>query len=380
MARIVVAPDSFKGCLPADQVAAALAAGLRHVGHEAVPLPLADGGEGTVAACLRAGFTAHFADVTGPTGARVETTIAFDGTTAVVELADACGFVRLPGHRPAPMTASTLGLGEAVLAALDLAPARIVLGLGGSASTDGGTGLLAALGAQLVDDSGAPVPLGGGSLHRVRRLDLSAARAAVGDVELVGATDVTSPLTGTDGAAHVFGPQKGADPAQVAALDAGLTNLARLAGFPTDLPGSGAAGGTGFAVLLLGGSLVSGADFVLDLVGLDAALAGADAVVTGEGRLDDTSAAGKLVGAVAGRARAAAVPVAAVVGNDARTRPDATLPAVALDVIAGDTSRDPAAALRALDAAATLAVDALRLPHPAAAGVAVPALALTTLA
>lgn len=360
MTRVLVAPDKFKGCLHAIDVTRSLAHGLEAGGAEAVKLPLADGGDGTVAACLRAGYRAYAVEVAGPTGGRVEATIAFDGTTAVVELADCCGLARLPHHRLAPTTATTVGVGEAMLAALRLDPERVVVGLGGSASTDGGTGLLSALGAVFTDANGAPVPLGGRGLGAIARVDLSSARDALEGVELIGATDVCSPLTGRLGAAQVFAPQKGADAGQVALLEAGLENLAAHARFASDIPGSGAAGGTGYALLLLGGTLESGADFVLDLVGFDDALAGCDAVVTGEGRLDDTSVAGKLVGAVTERAVRQGRSVVAVVGSDGRsTRGPLLTPdgveagaVVSLEDVAGrSTEQEPAAARRALTAA-----------------------------
>lgn len=356
MTRVLVAPDSFKGCLPAGEVARALALGLREASCT-TQMPLADGGEGTVQACLDAGFRGIDVEVAGPTGGRVEATIAFDGTTAVVELADCCGLARLPRHRLAPTEATTVGVGEAILAALRLDPDRIVVGLGGSASTDGGTGLLSALGAVFTDANGAPVPLGGRGLARIARVDLSAAREALQDVELVGATDVTSPLTGAHGAAHVFGPQKGADPAQVLALDAGLANFAAHARFASDIPGAGAAGGAGYALLLLGATLVSGADFVLDIVGFDDALAACDVVITGEGRLDDQTLVGKLVGVVADRAVRAGRPVVAVVGSDGRSSPGPLVTAggvaagsvIALaDLTGRSTASDPRGARAAL--------------------------------
>lgn len=347
--KVLVAPDKFKGSLTAAEVAHHLGSGLEQRGVTVRALPLADGGDGSVAAAVAAGFRPVEVDVAAATGERHTATIAFDGVTAVVEVANTCGLHTLPGGTLAPLTSSSTGVGDAVRAALDLRAMRIVLALGGSAGTDGGAGLLAALGTRFRDDAGRPVSADGGSLRRIHTVD---GLPDLSSVEFVIASDVQNPLTGPDGAAAVYGPQKGADPAQVAALDGGLTHLVdRLAagGRPdahelAATPGAGAAGGLGFAGLLLGGRVVSGADHFLDLVGFEAHLHGCDLVVTGEGRIDDQTLHGKLPAVVA--RRAAPVPVIAVVGrsdlgDDARRRMGVAAVYAIADRTDGDPATDP---------------------------------------
>lgn len=318
--RIVVAPDSFKGSLSADRAAAAVAAGILRAlpGAEPVLRPVADGGEGTVAAALRAGWSPRTAEVTGPDGRPVDAVLALRGATAVLELATAAGLGLL--DRPAPMTATTRGVGELVRHALDAGAERIVLGIGGSATTDGGAGMLQALGLRLLDAHGADVPPGGGGLAALDRIDPSGLDPRLARIEFVVASDVDNPLTGTTGAASVFGPQKGAAPGQVAVLDAALGRyaavLARdLGADVAAVPGAGGAGGTAAGALALGASLVSGAGLVCDLVGLSDALAGASLVVTGEGSLDAQTLRGKAPAEVARRAREARVPCLALAGR-----------------------------------------------------------------
>ncbi|MBM6405371.1 glycerate kinase [Phycicoccus sp. CSK15P-2] len=320
--RVVVASDSFKGSLTSVEVGAAVRSGLldRRADTVVDVVPVADGGEGTVDAALAAGFRAVPAAVHGPTAEPVRTTLAERDGVVVLELADACGLGRLPGRTPRPLAASSRGLGEALRAALDLAPRTMVVGVGGSASTDGGAGMLTALGARVLDPSGAAVPEGGGDLGRAATTDLTGLDPRLRGVRLVLAADVRSPLLGPDGAAAVFGPQKGATPDDVAVLEASLATWAGL--LAPDLvgtPGAGAAGGVGFALLALGAEHRSGVDVVLDLVGLDALLDGADLVVTGEGWLDAQTSSGKAVTGVVRRATAAGVPVVAVCGRTTLT-------------------------------------------------------------
>lgn len=320
--RVVVAPNAFKGSLAPRAAAEAMAAGVRQAapGAACVLRPIADGGDGSLDAFVAAGFARRPVTTRGPTGRPVSSSFATDGSTAVVELASACGMVLLPGADPAPMTSTTEGLGDAIRAALDERPSRIIVCLGGSASTDGGTGLLVALGARLLDADGAPVPPGGTALTRIADLDLSLLDPRLGDTGITVAADVTSPLHGPDGAAAVFAPQKGATPQEVARLDAGLRSwaevLARVTGRDAaGTPGAGAAGGAGAALLAAcGASMAPGAALIADLVGLDDAIADADLVVSGEGRLDAQSILGKGAIAVAMRARARGVPVIAVCG------------------------------------------------------------------
>ncbi|RDI63731.1 glycerate kinase [Nocardia pseudobrasiliensis] len=321
--RIVLAPDKFKGSLSAGAVADAVADGIRRVRPEAVIrwVPVADGGEGTVDAAVSAGFDRVPVEVAGPTGEPVRASFAHDGTVAVVEAAAACGLVRLPGGRPAPLTATSLGVGELLRAALDTGCRTVVLGVGGSASTDGGAGMLAGLGAELLDTAGRPARPGGGGLTEIAYLDLHKLDPRIHEVELVLASDVDNPLLGTHGAAAVFGPQKGADLQQVALLEEGLAHWAALVArrtgyYAVDLPGAGAAGGIGFAALaVLGARRSGGIDVLLDLVGFDRAVAGADLVITGEGSLDAQSLHGKAPVGVAARAAKAGVATIAVAGR-----------------------------------------------------------------
>ena len=325
--RVLVAPDKFKGCLPAVAVAAALARGLRtaHPGLDVVELPVADGGDGTVDAALTAGYVEVVVPASGPTGQPSTARYARLGERAVVELAAVVGLDLLPGGRPDPLHASTRGLGQVVRHALDAGVRELVLGLGGSASTDGGAGLVQELGARLRDAEGRELPSGGAALARLASLDLTELRSRLTGVSVLVAGDVTSPLLGPDGAAAVFGPQKGADPEQVAQLDAALARWASVVAAATGedhaaQPGAGAAGGTGFAALaLLGGEMRSGIELVLDLVGFDQRLAGAALVVTGEGSLDAQSLAGKAPVGVLRRARAVGVPVVVVAGRSLLT-------------------------------------------------------------
>ena len=329
--KIVVAPDKFKGSLPATQVAAAIAAGLHagRPGAQLVTIPVADGGEGTVDATVAAGFERVPVTAAGPTGDPVRTSYARRGEVAVVELACVCGLARMPGgpcsSRAAPLTASSFGAGEVLRAALEAGAHRIILGVGGSASTDGGAGLLEALGARVLDARGEPAGRGGRALHDVAALDLTGLHPAASTAELTLAADVDNPLAGPDGAAEVYGPQKGASPAEVALLDAGLRHWAAVVAAAVGQdwsrsPGSGAAGGVGFAArAVLGARSRPGIELVLELAGFGTALDGADLVITGEGSLDAQSLAGK---APVGVARAAArhgVPVVAVAGRSALT-------------------------------------------------------------
>jgi len=316
--RVVVASDKFKGSLTSNQVAVAVREGVRRINPDAIvdSVPVADGGDGTLAAAVAAGFDLIPVTASGPTGESIRTGYARRGDTAVVELADVSGLVRLPGGRPAPMTATSRGTGELIAAAITSGCTRIILGIGGSATTDGGAGLVRALGAVVGDAEG------GAALKSADSLDLTALRERLAGVEIVVACDVDNPLTGPSGAAATYGPQKGADPEQVAELDAALTHWADLVARETgrdlrDAPGAGAAGGVGFAALaLLGAELRPGIELMLDLVGFHRQLTGADLVVTGEGALDEQTLHGKAVAGVAAAAGAAGVPVVAVCGTN----------------------------------------------------------------
>jgi glycerate kinase len=321
--RVLLAPDKFKGSLTAADVARHLGTGML-AGRpelELTAVPIADGGDGTVDAAVAAGYQRCPVTVSGPTGEPVDTAFALLGTRAVVELADACGLVRLPGGVLAPMTASSAGLGQALLAAVRAGATTVVLGIGGSASTDGGAGLLSALGAAILDETDRPVDPGGGPLARAHRIDLSGLDPAIRSVEILLAADVDSPLLGPTGAAAVFAPQKGASPAQVSALDAALAHWAdmvqrQVPGRWAELPGAGAAGGVGFAALaVLGARSRPGIELVLDLADFAGRLQQADVVITGEGSIDAQTLQGKGPAGVAAAAAALGVPVLAVAGR-----------------------------------------------------------------
>ncbi|MFJ5772981.1 glycerate kinase [Streptomyces sp. NPDC093094] len=323
--RVLVAADKFKGSLTAVQVAERVTAGLRRVvpDLEVEALPVADGGDGTVAAAVAAGFERHEVRVAGPLGDEVTAAFALRGRTAVVEMAEASGLQRLPEGVFAPLTASTYGSGELLRAALDEGARTIVFGVGGSATTDGGAGMLAALGARFLDADGVPVPPGGGGLASLASADLSGLDARLAEVELVLASDVDNPLTGPKGAPEVYGPQKGASPEDVRALDAALAHFAgvleeavgpRAAEF-AEAPGAGAAGGIGYGALLLGARFRPGIEVMLDVLGFAPALARASLVITGEGSLDEQTLHGKAPAGVAAAARAADKEVVAVCGR-----------------------------------------------------------------
>ncbi|WP_405178762.1 glycerate kinase [Nocardia sp. NBC_01377] len=318
--RVVLAPDKFKGSSSAPEVAGAIASGIARVrpDTELVLMPVADGGDGTVDAFVAAGWQRIEVDAPGPTGVVGVATYAMRGETAVVELAAAVGLVKLPRGVPDPLGASTFGLGVVVADALDRGAVEIVIGLGGSASSDGGAGMLRALGVRALDGQGDEVPGGGAALADAVALDRSGIHPGVDSARFVLACDVDNPLLGPRGAVAVYAPQKGADTAQLAILEAALTNWAAVAGIGfADRPGAGAAGGTGFgAMALLGAEVRSGIAVILELLDFAALLDGADLVVTGEGSLDEQSLHGKAPIGVCEAARAAGVPVVAAVGRN----------------------------------------------------------------
>ena len=321
LSRVVLAPDKFKGCLPAAEVAAVLAAGVASVRPdvETVCRPIADGGEGTVEAVVSAGFTRARMTVAGPTGRPVKASYARQGPVAVIEMAEASGLARLPDGRRAALTASTFGTGQLMQEAIRCGCNELVIGLGGSATTDGGTGLLAALGVRFLDGDGTPLPPGGAALQHLARID--AAGLSLRGVKITVASDVAVPLCGPTGAATMFGPQKGASAADVETLEAGLARLAivmaeHLGVNHADRAGAGAAGGTGFALMsMLGAEIRPGVDVVLDAVGFDVVVAGAELVVTGEGAVDAQTLQGKAPMGVLRRALAAGAQVALVGGR-----------------------------------------------------------------
>jgi glycerate kinase len=331
--KVVIATDSFKGTLSSRQAGRAIAGGIRRVlPHTGiVVIPVADGGEGTAEALLSAlGGRWETATVSGPLGAPVEARFAIlaDANRAVIEMAAASGLTLLRPDEYDPLRTTTYGTGELITAALDQGCRELSIGVGGSATVDGGCGAAQALGVRFLAADGKELPagLGGRGLDRIAHLDLTRRDPRIAENTIRVLCDVTNPLCGPAGAARVFGPQKGASAPQVRLLD---ENLAHLAGVirqdlgidVCDVPGSGASGGLGAGLMaFLGARLVSGIEAVLDAVNLNEHLANADLLVTGEGRLDAQSMMGKVVAGVAARAKAAGVPVIAIAGTIA---PDA---------------------------------------------------------
>ncbi|WP_306187913.1 glycerate kinase [Streptomyces sp. MK5] len=322
---VLVAADKFKGSLTAVQVAERVTAGLRRVvpDLQVEALPVADGGDGTVDAAVAAGFERREIRVAGPLGDEVTAAFALRGDTAVVEMAEASGLQRLPAGVLAPLTASTYGSGELLRAALDAGARTIVFGVGGSATTDGGAGMLSALGARFSTAAGEPIPPGGGGLAELAHADLSGLDPRLASVEFVLASDVDNPLTGPKGAPAVYGPQKGASPQDVETLDAALAHYAKVleeaigagAAEYAASPGAGAAGGIGYGALILGARFRAGIEVMLDVLGFAPALARASLVITGEGSLDEQTLHGKAPVGVATAARTADKEVVAVCGR-----------------------------------------------------------------
>jgi glycerate kinase len=352
--RVVIAPDKFKGSLSASEVTAAVAAGLRRVRAdvEIVEVPVADGGDGTVDAALAAGFSPVRVAATGPTGRPVTATYARRGKDAVVELADVVGLRRLPAGRLEALHATTYGLGTVLRHAVGDGATQIVLGVGGSASTDGGVGMLQALGVRFLDASGAELPPGGGALPGLASIDASGLAEGIRSTRVVVASDVDNPLYGPDGAAAVYGPQKGATAADVATLDAGLRRLADVAAASgvdglAECPGAGAAGGAGFgAMAFLGARLEPGIALLLDLVGFDEIVRAADLVVTGEGSLDQQTLHGKVPVGVAAASAQHGVPVVAVAGRCELGADRLTAAGIRRAYALSSLEADPAASMR----------------------------------
>jgi glycerate kinase len=325
--RIVLAPDSFKGCLSAPEVCAALETGMRRADPsiEIESIPIADGGEGTTEVLVAAthGRLEH-AQVTGPRGATVEAPFGLlgDGDAAVLEMAAASGLALLADAERDPLLATTYGTGELILAALDQGARDFVIGIGGSATNEAGMGMAAALGVCFYDAAGKPLEeFGGAALERLAHLDLAPRDPRVAASRFRVACDVTNPLYGPSGAAHVYAPQKGADAATVARLDRGLENFARVVQQDLGLdlatmPGAGAAGGLGAGlVAFCGATLEPGAQLLLDAVDFRARVRSADLVLTGEGRIDRQTAFGKGPGVVAAVSSELGIPVVGVAGT-----------------------------------------------------------------
>lgn len=324
--KIVIAPQAFKGSLTSCEAAEAMSEGVKSVikDCEIILLPIADGGEGTVKAMIEAtkGRTI-ITEVQGPLGDRVNAGWGMlgNGQTAVIEMAAASGLNLVPKDKLNPLAASTYGTGELIRAVLEAGSRRIIIGLGDSATTDGGAGMAQALGIRLLDADNQPIPPGGTGLANLKHVDMSGRHHLITESRIIAACDVTNPLYGSEGAAYVYGPQKGATPDMVTHLDAGLRNFADI--IRQDLgkeigtmPGAGAAGGLGAGlVAFLGASLQRGIDIICDSIGFDSHLAGTDLILTGEGCIDNQTACGKTIAGISTRAKRAGIPVIAFAGE-----------------------------------------------------------------
>jgi glycerate 2-kinase len=324
--KIIVAPNTFKGSLSATQAAIAITHGVRQVfpDAEVVEIPVADGGEGTVEALVSAHKGSYeWINVEGPLGTPVLASYGLidAGRTAVVELASASGYSLVSPAARDPRKTSTYGFGQLLEAARKSGAESVIAGIGSSATNDGGAGMAQALGYRLLDAAGRDLTRGGAALVRLERIDASGLDPGWRAVKVMVACDVTNPLTGPEGASYIYGPQKGADPETVLLLDKALGHLAEviardLGKRVADIPGAGAAGGTGAGLMaFLNAKLVSGAALVVDASGFDHALPGASLVITGEGRVDGQTAYGKAPGEIARRAQAAGVPTLLIAGS-----------------------------------------------------------------
>ncbi|MCD6303980.1 MAG: glycerate kinase, partial [Planctomycetes bacterium] len=356
--RILIAPDSFKECLPAESVARALARGAVEACGRDVRIdlcPMADGGEGTVAAMTAAtGGELHSTAVLGPLGEPVSARWGMLGrtgptaapATAVIEMAAASGLDLVAADRRNPLLTTTFGTGQLIAAALDAGAGEIIIGIGGSATVDGGCGCAQALGVRFLDETGrpCPVPLAGGHLGSIHRVDLSGLDERIARTRILVACDVTNPLTGPQGAARVYGPQKGATPEMVERLEAGLVHLAavlreQLGIDVENVPGAGAAGGLGGGLVgLLGGRLCRGVEIVAGAVALRERLAAADVCLTGEGSFDAQSLSGKTAVGVARLAREVGTPAICIPGRAERGLDDGGLFADVRPLVAGSVT------------------------------------------
>ena len=354
--RILLCPNAFKGSLTASDATRAMAEGVARAGpYETICLPLADGGDGTLETLVEAtGGSLHAGVVRDPLGRPVRAAWGRLGgqqsDTAVIEMAQASGLRLLRPEEFDPLHASTWGTGELMQQALEAGCRRLLVGIGGSATNDGGAGMAQALGFRLLDTEGRELPPGGSALARLDRIEIDGSRIPAG-LEVIVACDVNNPLCGPEGAAFVYGPQKGATPAQVLELDAALSHYASVLrrtfsrSFAEE-PGAGAAGGLGAGLMAFcGGRLQTGIEMALEVTGFDALLAGCDLVLTGEGRIDGQTARGKVIAGVARRARAAGVPVVALAGSVAEGAEELLRPeglTAALSIVPGPLSVEEA--------------------------------------
>ena len=323
--KILIAPDSFKGSNSSLKVAETIERGIRKVipDVEVIKIPIADGGEGTVEAVVQGGGGDYrTVEVTGPLGERVSAQYGILGKKrAVIEMAAASGLPLVPRESRDPTCTTTFGTGELIQDALDQGCVEFLIGIGGSATNDGGAGMAQALGFSLEDEQGNQINFGGGSLSEIRSIRTEAADSRLKNAQLTVACDVRNPLCGPEGASHIYGPQKGATPDMITQLDANLAHFSKVIGLSlgiqvAELPGAGAAGGLGAGlVAFCGAKLKSGIDAVLDIVRFDEVAKAVDLVITGEGKLDGSSTYGKVPVGVAGRILSSGIPVLAIVGD-----------------------------------------------------------------
>jgi glycerate kinase len=355
--RIIVAPQEYKGTLTAEEAASAIAHGVRRAAPDSLieEIPLADGGPGTVRAVL-AGTPGRLQSsvVTGPVGDPVTAEWALlDDGTAVIQMAAAAGLLLVPEEARDPDHATTRGVGELLLAAIDAGCRQIILGLGGSATNDGGAGMAQALGARLTDADGRDLPPGGAALIRLHHIDASALDPRLRDAQITAATDVRNPLCGPEGASIVYGPQKGASPDGARQLDAALAHYARiierdLGVSVAEIPGAGSAGGLSAGlVAFLGATIEPGIEIVARVLRLRERLAGADLLITGEGRLDGQTGWGKAVSGALGIAREAGVAAVIVPGSLGEGWDEFHALAAVIDPASVEAGQVPATALAA---------------------------------
>jgi glycerate kinase len=324
--KIVLAPDSFKGSMTAKEACVAMEEGIRRVlpDAEIVQVPMADGGEGTVQSLVEAtGGQLYLGMVSDPLGNQIHAQygILGDKETAVIEMAEASGLYLIPDNLRNPLLTSTYGTGELIRDALNRGCRRFLMGIGGSATNDGGSGMAQALGARLLDVEGNELPLGGGSLDRLHHIDLTGLDPRLKECTFTAACDVDNPLCGSNGASHVFGPQKGANPEMVLTLDRNLEHLAEildkdLQKSVKDVAGAGAAGGLGAGIIaFLNGELKKGVEIIIEATRLEEKIQGADLIFSGEGRCDFQTQMGKTPYGVAKAAQKAGVPVVLIAGS-----------------------------------------------------------------
>jgi glycerate kinase len=317
--KIVIAPDSFKGSATSSEIATWIAAGIHSVipTCEIVKIAIGDGGEGSLDAILNSGFEAIGCEVEGPVGNLVKARFALKGEIAFIEMAQASGLSQLPGGAKSALKSSSFGAGQLILAALDKGAKKIILAVGGSATTDAGAGALQALGAKLLNAAGNEIARGGGALIDCVKIDIAGFDPRLAQTTFVLASDVKNPLLGVDGAARVFSPQKGASLEEVEILEKSVARFASLVGGPhAASPGAGAAGGFGFmAYALLSAASESGIDLILELVQFDRQIVGADYIITGEGRFDSQSVKGKAPWGILQRAVKSSIPTFLICGD-----------------------------------------------------------------